>query len=106
MIFILSRCSEETIEKNQEIILSSLNTILYYQWDRIYYGKKENVIKNNIERYNKAINIVIKYLDKNTLNKFIDELTHKNSSLDEYNKKINEFKIKKVKNNICEIKLI
>jgi len=53
-------------------------------------------LKNNIEKYNKAINIVIKYLDKNTLNKFIDELTHKNAFLDDYNKKINEFKIKKI----------
>lgn len=96
MNFILSSCSEATIKKNQEIIMESLYTILYYQWDRIYYGKKENEIKKNIELYNKAINIIIKYLDKNTLNKSIEESTQINSSLDDYNKKINEFRIKKL----------
>ena len=36
-------------KKYQNKIINCLDTILYYKWDRTYYGKNENVINKNIE---------------------------------------------------------
>lgn len=99
MNFILSKLSNSDIKENQDKIINSLDTILYYLWDRIYYGNKDNIEgkKIYIEKYDKAINIIIKYLEKNTLNEFLKKLILEKVNLDDYNIQITEFKINKIR---------